>query len=290
MNVRRSHRTHRALPEPPISRATEGSIQAHPGAALAIAEANEARTQGGRIAALFGRLRTQNRAVFAAAIAVSGGLWLLPSVAQATPGTTYLPQGQITGSPTSHFGRLFPESVALDESTGHIYVADSGTGSVYDFASPSDSSPTQWTGANTPARSFGEESVAVAVDNSPAGEGDVYVAVAHQEPNRGEYAHIDKFDSAGNLIETFGDTVNEEGEPAPNGQLAGLQTPAGSFSPLWLLRHLRHRRRSGHGRPLRHRRRPPGYRRLRLLRQIPPPDHRYPAGPLLRSRKRTTRP
>ncbi len=47
---------------------------------------------------------------------------------------------------------------------------------------------------------------------------------------------IDKFDEDGNLIESFGDTVippgePEEGEPAPDGRLAGLATPAGSFSP-----------------------------------------------------------
>jgi len=68
----------------------EGSIQAHPGAAVASAGASGARTQGDRIASLFGRLRTQHRAVSAAVIVVSGALWLLPSAAQAnTPIFTF---------------------------------------------------------------------------------------------------------------------------------------------------------------------------------------------------------
>ena len=90
-------------------------------------------------------------------------------------------------------------------------------------------------------------------------------------------AVIDKFDQEGNLIESFGDTT-----PSPNGQLAGTATPAGSFSPVrWHLPQLlRHRRRSGHQRPLRDRRRPPGDRRLRPDRRLPPPDHLHPHWPL----------
>ena len=62
-------------------RATAGS-QADPGAARASAAARAARTQGGRVAALRGRLRTPQIAVCAAAIAVAGAVWM-PAVAQA---------------------------------------------------------------------------------------------------------------------------------------------------------------------------------------------------------------
>ncbi len=113
------------------------------------------------------------------------------------------------------FSFLVAESVAPNDHNGNIYVADSGSGQVLDFASPSDTSPTVWDGTNTPAESFGGQ-VSVAVDNST---GDVYVADRN-------HAVIDKFDQSGNLIESFGDTT-----PTPNGQLAGNATPEKSFSP-----------------------------------------------------------
>jgi sugar lactone lactonase YvrE len=69
-------------------------------------------------------------------------------------------------------------------------------------------------GGATPAGSF-ENPNGLAVDDST---GDVYVAdIGHNA--------VDKFDASGALIATFGDT-----EPSPDGQLAGLDTPAGSFS------------------------------------------------------------
>ncbi len=113
------------------------------------------------------------------------------------------------------FNFLLAGGVAINDHNGHIYVADSGSARVLDFASPTDESPAEWDGSNTPAGSFGGH-VSVAVDNST---GDVYVAdLGH--------AVIDKFDDEGNLITSFGDTT-----PSPNGQLAGSATPAGSFSP-----------------------------------------------------------
>jgi hypothetical protein len=120
--------------------------------------------------------------------------------------------GQLSGT----FGQLNSESVAVNDANGHILVADSAVGLVYDYASASDTSPTTWDGSNTPAGSFGGGAVAVAADNST---GDVYVADATD-------AVIDKFDSSGALIASFGDTT-----PSPDGQLAGLAAPSGSFSP-----------------------------------------------------------
>jgi DNA-binding beta-propeller fold protein YncE len=119
------------------------------------------------------------------------------------------------GQFTNNFSFLLADSVAVNDHNGHIYVADSGSGHVYNFSSPSDTSPVSWDGSSTPAGSFGGY-VSVAADNST---GDVYVA------DRG-HAVIDKFDQEGNLITSFGDS-----SPSHNGQLAGTATPAGSFSP-----------------------------------------------------------
>ena len=105
--------------------------------------------------------------------------------------------------------------MAVSDQNHHIYVGDSGRGAVYDYSSVTDKTPERWNGDTTPHSSFGER-VAVAADNST---GDVYVADR-------SHAVIDKFDAGGTLITTFGDT-----EPSADGQLAGLETPAKSFSP-----------------------------------------------------------
>ncbi len=114
------------------------------------------------------------------------------------------------------FGFLAPDSVAVSDKNDHIYVADSGRGAIFDYSSTVDKTPTRWNGTNTGSGSFGGGVVGVAADNST---GDVYVADSNDKV-------IDKFDENGNLINSFGDTT-----PTANGQLAGLKTPAGSFSP-----------------------------------------------------------
>lgn len=145
-----------------------------------------------------------------AVLAILAGFVFLPL----TPAAAAL-KFQSAGQLPHGFNFLLAGSVAVNDHNGHIYVADSGTARVLDFASATDESPTEWDGSNTPAGSFGGH-VSVAVDNST---GDVYVA---------DLGHgvIDKFDDEGNLITSFGDTT-----PSPNGQLAGSATPAGSFSP-----------------------------------------------------------
>jgi hypothetical protein len=65
-------------------RVAEG-IQTSHGAATASAAARGARTQGDRIASLFGQLRTLQIAACAAAVAVAGAFWL-PSAAQVEGG------------------------------------------------------------------------------------------------------------------------------------------------------------------------------------------------------------
>jgi hypothetical protein len=71
----------------------------------------------------------------------------------------------------------------------HVYVADSGRGSVYDFSSVTDKTPERWNGTTTSQGSFGE-GVAVSADNST---GDVFVADS-------SHAVIDKFDESGTLM------------------------------------------------------------------------------------------
>ena len=129
----------------------------------------------------------------------------------------YQQLGMLSGG---NFSFLSAESVAVNDKNGHIYVADSGRGQVLDYTSASDTSPTAWSGSTTPSGSFGEH-ISVAVDNA---SGDVYVADRSHKV-------IDKFDEDGNLIASFGDTEPTPGHHEPNGQLAGLETPAHSFSP-----------------------------------------------------------
>jgi sugar lactone lactonase YvrE len=120
--------------------------------------------------------------------------------------------GEISGpSAGVPFASLHSESVAVNDHNGHVLVADSGSGTVYDYTSPDDTSPAAWTGSVTPSGSFGGGTVAVAVDNAT---GDVYVADTTN-------AVIDKLDASGALIATFG----------TGGHITGPATPAGSFSP-----------------------------------------------------------
>ena len=148
----------------------------------------------------------------------SGGPVILAVAAfiltSATPALATL-KYQEKGTFLNGFGFLTANSVAPSDYNGHIYVADSGSGQVIDFTSPTDTAPSVWNGSKSPAGSFGGH-VAVAVDNS---NGDVYVADENHKV-------IDKFDENGKLITSFGDTT-----PTPNGQLAGTATPAGSFNP-----------------------------------------------------------
>jgi sugar lactone lactonase YvrE len=75
--------------------------------------------------------------------------------------------------------------------------------------------------------SFGsfDTAAGLAVDHS---DGSVYVinAPTEAQAEAGAKAYVEKFDSSGNLVASFGDTT-----PAHNGKLAGSETPAGSFAP-----------------------------------------------------------
>jgi hypothetical protein len=124
--------------------------------------------------------------------------------------------GEVRGPvPGVSFVDLSPGGVAVDGANGHVLVGDSGVGLVFDFSSVSSVTPVVWDGSLTPAGSFGGGFVSVAVDDA---SGAVYVADT-------THAVIDKFDASGVLVTSFGDS-----SPSPNGQLAGVTSPAGSFS------------------------------------------------------------
>ncbi len=152
----------------------------------------------------------------AALLVVVAGLGVLAFAGTPAQAATVYPKvGEITEAFSTNASAPTAEAVAVDDQNGHIYVADAGNHVIRDYASAADTSPTLWDGSSTPAGSF-TGALAVAVDNST---GDIYVSDATQKV-------IDKFDQNGNLITSFGDSA-----PTHNGQLAGLQTPAGSFSP-----------------------------------------------------------
>jgi hypothetical protein len=139
-------------------------------------------------------------------------VFVAPALAAPPP---YVQAGEIPNAGSE----FFSESVAVNPQNGHIYVADSGSHVIRDYASAGDTSPTVWNGSATPTGPYTGR-LAVAVDDST---GDVYVADTTAKV-------IDKFDPDGNLIIAFGDHENA-GTPEPDGTLAGLKTAAGSFSP-----------------------------------------------------------
>ena len=125
-----------------------------------------------------------------------------------------------------------PIGLAVDNSStpsqGAIYIAnqfspatvqkyDSSGNLITSFGDTTPSPDGQLHGTALPGGAFSEP-FNVAVDPS---NGDLYVV------DRGGANTVDKFDSSGNLITSFGDTT-----PSPDGQLHG--TAAGGFSP-WAL-------------------------------------------------------
>jgi hypothetical protein len=133
------------------------------------------------------------------------GLALLGFAIQAAPAAAAQHQiGEIKAPGAVGFTELKSESVAVDDHNGHILVADSGNGTVYDYSSLADTAPEEWAG-------FGGGNLAVAVEQS---SGDVYVADKVDKT-------ILKLDEEGNPVASFGTA----------GAIDGSSTPAGSFSP-----------------------------------------------------------
>ncbi len=131
-----------------------------------------------------------------------------------------------TGVPFSN-----PNGIAVDESTGEVYVADIGTDTVYkfdangnpvDFSAVGLGSTNELTGSATPATSFSFPNVygtpaALAVDNSKSpsdpSAGDLYVM-------DGGHGVIDKFSPDGEYLSQIGGFTPSTG--SAEGELLGL--------------------------------------------------------------------
>jgi DNA-binding beta-propeller fold protein YncE len=175
------------------------------------------------------RLRRQRRNVSAAsALAVATGLLLLVAAAlTATSAQAFQQHSFLKSFGSGHLSN--PIGIAVDNSPtpsqGDVYIANQGsTVQKYDssgnlITSYGDTTPSpdgQLHGTALPGGAFSNP-FNVAVDPS---NGDLYVA------DRGANT-IDKFDSSGNLITSYGDTT-----PSPDGRLHG--TAAGGFDPWGL--------------------------------------------------------
>jgi hypothetical protein len=117
--------------------------------------------------------------------------------------------------------------VAINQTTGDLYVADTGNARVSEFEAD-----------GTFVRSFGTFTTPtfVAVDNSPGGEGDVYVADTTTNT-------VSKFEADGTLITSWGSGGQLSGTPAPvvatgtgtttegSAEITELATTANAFIP-----------------------------------------------------------
>jgi DNA-binding beta-propeller fold protein YncE len=129
----------------------------------------------------------------AAAFAVCACLVFAPASSLALVGYPPITPSTVFGGPGSGNGQLSnPNGVAVDDSSGDVYVVDTGNNRVQEFDAEG-KYLLQFNGAETPAGSFsGPYSIAVDNSSGPA-QGDVYVAdVGH--------GVIDVFDAAGKYL------------------------------------------------------------------------------------------
>ncbi len=152
--------------------------------------------------------RLSRRAVaasLATLVVLAGVLALASPSALASDSYPGVPNA-LFGAQGSGAGQLSgPVGVAVDESSGDVYVADAGNNRVEEFGAEGKYVATI-TGAETPAGSFSDSS-GVAVDNSSSpAKGDLYVMdVGHQV--------IDVFDSSGKYLSQIKGTPSSfEGE------------------------------------------------------------------------------
>jgi hypothetical protein len=185
----------------------------------------------------------------AAAGVVAGAVVLLgASVASAATTRELVGTFGGAGSTTSDPAPLSnPQNVAVNQSTGDVYVADTGNNRVEEFDASGNfiavfgQDVDQTTGANvctatsgdtcqagTPGSAPDEFTTAefVAVDNDPSSvsHGDVYVG------DTGDNL-VQKFDANGNLITSWGDGGGSSCG-TPNGQLSGACATGGPFAPI----------------------------------------------------------
>jgi DNA-binding beta-propeller fold protein YncE len=191
-----------------------------------------AGAQKGPIAAALWRLRTKPRAVSAAAgvAAVVAGTLLLAAPASALSKHTF--DTSFSGSGSDVLSN--PSDIAVDQSTGDVYVSDPADHRVEKFTSAGEfllmfgkevnattqgdvCTASETCRPGTPGTTPGAftDPLYLAVDNSPGGEGDVYVG----DPGD---ALVSKFDSTGSLITIWGDQGQLDGSTATQGDFLGI--------------------------------------------------------------------
>jgi hypothetical protein len=186
---------------------------------------SSARTQGARMAAPFGRLRTMRGAVCAAAVAVLLGVGASPAAAARGHQFKEAFGTPCTEEPCAPGTLKEPVAVAVNEATGDVYVLDQALARVQIYDSAGNHAG-EFDGSATPALSFEFPSTAnpenvqvsaIAVDNSCALQGlagpactdesneDVYVL------DRGHDV-VDKFGPTGGYIGQITEYKNEAEE------------------------------------------------------------------------------
>jgi DNA-binding beta-propeller fold protein YncE len=219
-----------------------------------------ARTQGGPIASLWGRLRTKPRAASAAVGLVLVAVGAFPSTSPASQLHAFSAAFGDPGSGAGQLSLLFPQlspnqkpesagsGVAVDEETGDVYVADSGNHRISEF-DPSGPPAERFLrsfgadvggpgidvctafcveGTATSAPGGFETPTFIAVDNDPASpsHGDVYVADGDL---------ISKFTAAGALVSSWADGGQLDGSGAPGGPFEAVEGIAVDRSgDLWV--------------------------------------------------------
>jgi hypothetical protein len=139
-----------------------------------------------------GKVRRLVAAGVASLAACAAGSVLAVASGSAFTGYPDVPNAVFGGAGSGAGQFSGPTGVAVDDSSGDVYVADSGNNRVEEFGAEG-KYVAQITGAETPAKSFSDPS-GVAVDNSSSpAKGDVYVTdVGHNV--------IDVFDSSGKYL------------------------------------------------------------------------------------------
>ena len=173
-------------------------------------------------------------------------------------GTSGSGAGQLSlSAPEPVPGEPAPSTVAVEESTGDVYVADSGNNRVSVFTSGGtfiqafgwgvrDGSAELQTCTSATECQAGlaglgsgelNSSRTIAVDNSPGGEGDIYVADYAEFEAEAKLARIQKFTPEGALVGSWGEVGAIKDGPLTGGQaltrLAGLAVDASGN--LWAL-------------------------------------------------------
>jgi hypothetical protein len=179
-------------------------------------------------------------------------LWSLSQAPRAAAETTHVLGGSFgsaTTAPANPYPISDPKDVDVDQTTHDVYVTDPGNRRVEKFDADGNfilmfgKEVNETTGGNVcpvtvgdvckagaPGVSPGafEEPLYVAVDNDPGGEGDVYIG----DP---AIRLVQKFDSSGHIIASWGNSGQKDGADNPNSPLfnfiTGLAVGGGCATP-----------------------------------------------------------